>query len=576
MLAKTNVLLCKQLFITAFVYFSNAKEIISQDLHQDKSVRELANILNDDPKVVVDNLFSGEALYSGAWKSESVKKVSFATDLQNIDDFKSDNLQGQSFESTPFDGKFNENKGDSDVVFFKHDGLIRFMQLHFIDGFYVDQQQVFVRVDLANSYHANNSSFYYEGDFNYTRIMQFNNILKSDKCATVMNMMLKDKNTGENWDITQKDHENLKVTYNLVSQKPCDFNINGESVIQGEQLLMPLVYLGCVALASLMNIASVYFQVKDTHYYFFYKVEPYSQAIQMILDFQFFGFNMFQGLSIASAYFEYLTMASIGLFFGCLVKMRLAFMAVQFQNANNENLNQRNCSNPVMNFAVKVLVSMSVFYIASFFIMINWWYSYYLIPFYLFPVLQIWKAAKLGTRKVFKWQFQLLLWPQSLIIPIFLKGYDNNFIKLTPNVLVHSIIVPSMIGFFLQYSMMQHVFGPRFCFLACFFPAPHKYQLPIKNLAKEKSDDEEALMCPICYGEQDSDPTYAARETFTHESSDAVANNSGARQEPQLRAKPQKKCMMTPCKHYYHPSCLKQWMDQKMECPTCRTELPPY
>jgi len=228
-------------------------------LHQDKSVRELANILNDDPKVVVDNLFSGEALYSGAWKSESVKKVSFATDLQNIDDFKSDNLQGQLFESTPFDGKFNENKGDSDVVFFKHDGLIRFMQLHFIDGFYVDQQQVFVLVDLANSYHANNSSFYYEGDFNYTRIMQFNNILKSDKCATVMNMMLKDKNTGENWDITQKDHENLKVTYNLVSQKPCDFNINGESIIQGEQLLMPLVYLGCVALASLMNIASVYF-----------------------------------------------------------------------------------------------------------------------------------------------------------------------------------------------------------------------------------------------------------------------------------------------------------------------------
>ena len=142
-------------------------------------------------------------------------------------------------------------------------------------------------------------------------------------------------------------------------------------------------------------------------------------------------------------------MASIGLFFGCLVKMRLAFMAVQFQNANNENLNQRNCSNPVMNFAIKVLVSMSVFYIASFFIMVNWWYSYYLIAFYFFPILQIWKSARIGTRKVFKWQYQLLLWPQSVIIPIFLKGYNDNFIKLTPNVLVHSILVPSMIAFFL-------------------------------------------------------------------------------------------------------------------------------
>ena len=34
------------------------------------------------------------------------------------------------------------------------------------------------------------------------------------------------------------------------------------------------------------------------------------------------------------------------------------------------------------------------------------------------------------------------------------------------------------------------------------------------------------------------------------------------------------KIMITPCKHKYHPVCLKQWMEVKLECPTCRTEIP--
>lgn len=31
----------------------------------------------------------------------------------------------------------------------------------------------------------------------------------------------------------------------------------------------------------------------------------------------------------------------------------------------------------------------------------------------------------------------------------------------------------------------------------------------------------------------------------------------------------------TPCGHKFHRICLEQWMDVKMECPTCRTTLPP-
>ena len=33
--------------------------------------------------------------------------------------------------------------------------------------------------------------------------------------------------------------------------------------------------------------------------------------------------------------------------------------------------------------------------------------------------------------------------------------------------------------------------------------------------------------------------------------------------------------MLTPCDHVFHQGCLTRWMDIKMECPTCRRELPP-
>lgn len=34
------------------------------------------------------------------------------------------------------------------------------------------------------------------------------------------------------------------------------------------------------------------------------------------------------------------------------------------------------------------------------------------------------------------------------------------------------------------------------------------------------------------------------------------------------------KYMLAPCNHLFHRDCLAQWMDVKMECPICRTELP--
>ena len=33
--------------------------------------------------------------------------------------------------------------------------------------------------------------------------------------------------------------------------------------------------------------------------------------------------------------------------------------------------------------------------------------------------------------------------------------------------------------------------------------------------------------------------------------------------------------MSTPCNHKFHEECLSQWMEVKLECPSCRAVLPP-
>lgn len=81
-------------------------------------------------------------------------------------------------------------------------------------------------------------------------------------------------------------------------------------------------------------------------------------------------------------------------------------------------------------------------------------------------------------------------------------------------------------------------------------------------------------LCPICYVRMDEDPSQATGNTMVF---DETNTDGDEIREPMNNSKKTlKKCMKTPCNHFYHGICLKQWMDQKMECPSCRATLPPY
>lgn len=132
----------------------------------------------------------------------------------------------------------------------------------------------------------------------------------------------------------------------------------------------------------------------------------------MCLDFNLFGLNIILGLNSAR-YFEYLAMSGASVFCTLITRMRLAFIVVRMQNLNNPQIYNRAFSNPFIKYIVKLTIFISIFYVGSFFIIPYYWFNYYLMVFYVYPIIQIIHTAKTGSRKCFKWQYQLLQWPTT-------------------------------------------------------------------------------------------------------------------------------------------------------------------
>jgi len=66
-------------------------------------------------------------------------------------------------------------------------------------------------------------------------------------------------------------------------------------MIEENYILVPLLYVFCIALSSSMNIYSIYYLMKEDNYYFMFGVSAQSLAVLMCWDFQLFGFNMMLG-----------------------------------------------------------------------------------------------------------------------------------------------------------------------------------------------------------------------------------------------------------------------------------------
>ena len=140
-----------------------------------------------------------------------------------------------------------------------------------------------------------------------------------------------------------------------------------------------------------------------------------------------------------------------------------------------------------------------------------------------------------------------------LVGPLYVFGYANNVLHAEVDALFCARLV-AWVALQVALVMTQHCYGPR-----CFVPAallPKRYSyfrpLPAECGPPGAGADLEggapgapiaAAECVICMSEVDT-------------------STRGAR-------------MVTPCNHVFHTGCLRKWMEVKLECPTCRSALPP-
>ncbi|KAG6419497.1 hypothetical protein SASPL_121719 [Salvia splendens] len=125
-----------------------------------------------------------------------------------------------------------------------------------------------------------------------------------------------------------------------------------------------------------------------------------------------------------------------------------------------------------------------------------------------------------------------------IAIPLYVFGCPHNFMRIEPDQR-WCISLAFFMGLQVFILLLQHYLGSR-----CFIPRqilPEKYSYYRRFL---QGSNHHATDCVICMTAID----------LNQRSND---------------------CMVTPCDHFFHGSCLQRWMDIKMECPTCRRPLPP-
>ncbi|CRG95347.1 RING zinc finger protein, putative [Plasmodium gallinaceum] len=156
-------------------------------------------------------------------------------------------------------------------------------------------------------------------------------------------------------------------------------------------------------------------------------------------------------------------------------------------------------------------------------------------------LLDIWK----GQRNSINLKFVFFLSLCRLFLPIYIFIYPYNIFQLdiftqvidTSNA-TFSILLIIIIAIQLICMLTQRIYGPRYFVNIDILPHVHNYYKTI-----DPNFESGIPECVICMYD--------------------------------ILLKDKKYCV-TPCYHIFHEKCLQQWMNIKLECPTCRGSLPNF
>jgi hypothetical protein len=151
------------------------------------------------------------------------------------------------------------------------------------------------------------------------------------------------------------------------------------------------------------------------------------------MDFQNFSYCLMVNLLMerTSIKFGYMTFGCMGLMVNGVIHGRIGVRAVWLQSQAQSPLRSARCCKAAWVQYLLVIVAGSAMAGAfTWFVMPYGFYDYWQMAFYLFPVAQIVFCARCVTPKnCFIFHYNILMWLPTLIDPLFMRGWDNNFLN---------------------------------------------------------------------------------------------------------------------------------------------------
>ena len=205
---------------------------------------------------------------------------------------------------------------------------------------------------------------------------------------------------------------------------------------------------------------------------------------------------------------------------------------------------------------------------------IKLWYTYFIFTFFLFGgtwIFQIYYSVKKGTKPPMPYSYIFITSLFKILIPIYLKAYNNNIFSLRPSYLKVFICISFVFVEAIIVSL-QKLLGPKF-----FIPEKYREQVfDYYKSAEEIPDNTKTNECVICLenlenlainNQDEEDEIFKTNGNYIEKLATMIQKWN--------KKKNNKPYMKTPCGHVFHRRCLETWLEIKNECPYCRQKIPP-